>query len=57
MLSVCLFVQILYVQVNILSLCQDELLFSFLERVKCLAKGHNTMTPVSLELETLRSPV
>ena len=54
----CLFVLMLYVPVNNFSVKSGRLsiflgLTNTKQRLKCLAQGHNTVTPVSLKLATL----
>ena len=57
-----LFALMLYIQVNNFSIISGQFPV-FLgwtgtkQQTKCLVQGHNTMTPVCLELATLQSPV
>ena len=56
----CLFVLILYVQVNNFSVMSTSLflgLTSTKQRIECLAQGHNAVLPVKLETTPPRSQV
>ena len=47
----------LYVPINRFSVVLRYFLSSTKQRIKCLAQGHNTVPPVSLELEAFLSKV